>query len=73
MRMKSKIMWYITIINVGEVHDSNTDNTQQKSKIKGWPKLYNTNANEKAEVMMLMSDQVEFRTKSIKQVKKDVL
>lgn len=48
MRMKSKIVWYTAIINVDEVHGSNTQNTQQKLKIKGWAKLYYTNANKKS-------------------------
>ena len=46
--MKSKIVWYTAIINVDEVYGSNTQNTPKKLKIKGWAKLYYTNANKKS-------------------------
>ena len=45
----------------------------QRCKVKGWRKLYQKNGEQnKAEVAILISDEIDFKSRKSKQTKKDI-
>ena len=57
---------------VYKTHTETRDTYKLKLKVKGWKKIFHANRDQKkAGIAILISDKIDFKTKSVKETKKD--
>ena len=60
---------YICSLQETNLKTRNTD----RLKVKGWKKIFHTNRDQKqAGVAILISDKIDFKTKAVKEIKKEI-